>query len=643
MKIKKKQLISHPNVNRVNPLVLKGKKTLESVRVASVYTSKKLLAVFLSLTMTSGMLGATPVYADSNVEATTSGDVSEEKQSNEPTPVKCSGGISLSDTSNLSEGDGELVCAQSNGYYTEITGNETPSSYHWVAWYKDKLKNDVDITDTEGNYSGFSDSKVIAWQPYADEIKDLNDGDFPETKSYTYPTDTTTGALDFWTDLAGYYTVIGDPKYDDIEITAYEQLVYAKQTTDETREKIAQAGDASEYSIGDDGALYQITTDPETGEEKTTKVEDGDEYTTGWSGYDEKGITSREKYYTEATGTVVHVVQKHSTSGYTSILVERKLPNTDKWITDTTYNGDCYWDKLTDVKKGDTSSRTYNVIASIGSFPEILGLTVKDVQENWWKERFNKNNTFNNMSFGKSKIEKSWEGTFQLLSEEDGDATSYIETTSDGQYMVTKVNHITYYYTNVEIAKASIDGSVYASQLAQLPDLKITKGYEGNKVIKTNNNEDSFWKTTVPTYWGNDGKITLKNNSAMPYHFAAVSSNSSYDEDDDSIISLYATLPQTDKEFTFTHAYSNIKNTDLSSKQYPSSIEENCVTTKTTSGSEKQICSKKQTPLIKVKMNIDEDNPQEDVDDEVEKSVTLTKDNDKESDSSIDSSEATSD
>lgn len=626
MKVKKNHLINHPNINRVNPVISKGNVLLDSFRNSFAYTSKKLLAIFLSLSMTGISFATIPVYADSDVDATTAGDVSEEKQSNEPTPVRCSGGISVSDTSSLTEGDGELVCAQSNGYYTDISGNEKPSSYHWVAWYKDKLKNDVDTTNSEGNYTGFSDSKVTAWIPYADEIKDLNDGDFPEIKSYTYPTDTETSSLDFWTDLAGYYTVIGDPKYDEIEISAYEQIVYAKQTTETTREQISQASDTSGYTVGDDGVLYQTTTNPDTGEQTTTAVTELKTITTGWSSYtDCKGkidckVMKRMKQYQRSDGTWIRVVQKHDTKGNSSVLVKMLAPGSDSWETDNIYNGKNYfYEGYIDYKEGDKKTRQYSSL---------------DQSRNNYTKVDETNNGVNNT------IRNTWDNNFELLAEEDGDATSYI----DGNDMITEVKHISYYYTNVNIAKASIDGSVYASQLAQLPDLKITKGSGGNTTITTDNNDDTFWKETIPTYWGNEGKITLKNDSSMPYHFSAVSSNSDYDLDDDSIISLYATLPQTDKEFTFTHAYSNIKNTDLSSKQYPTNIEENCVTTKSSTGTEKQICSKKQTPLIKVRMNLNEDNPQDDVDDEVEKSVTLTKDNDKEdTGNSSDTSETTSD
>ena len=52
-----------------------------------------------------------------------------------------------------------------------------------------------------GNYSGFSKSKVQSWsrdEAYINAIKNLNNGKFPATKDYKYPTTTSGDTLDFW-------------------------------------------------------------------------------------------------------------------------------------------------------------------------------------------------------------------------------------------------------------------------------------------------------------------------------------------------------------------------------------------------------------------------------------------------------------
>ena len=92
---------------------------------------------------------------------------------------------------------------------------------------------------------------------------------------------------------------------------------------------------------------------------------------------------------------------------------------------------------------------------------------------------------------------------------------------------------------------------------------------------------------------------------------------------------------------SFNHAYANISYADTTNKDYPDSVEENCVTAKNSNGKEKQYCSRKQTPLIRIQINIDDSNPQEDIDDEVEKSITLEKDKDTDQDSSQDTEQNT--
>ena len=252
MLVKKRHLVNHSKVTVSCSDLNRMRKACISASHSCSFLSKKIIAAILATATMSAPLMTMPVYADSNVDVETSGEVSED-MGHEPDPVRCSGGVNYSDTSALDEGEGNLVCAQSNGTWTTISGNESPTSYHWVAWYKDKLKNDVDIKDENGNYKGFSQSKVSAWEPFAGEIKELNDGAYPEAKDYVYPQDTTSGDLDFWTDIAGYYTVMGDPKYENIELTAYEQVVYAKETTEEETINLTTAADG--ITMRPDGSI----------------------------------------------------------------------------------------------------------------------------------------------------------------------------------------------------------------------------------------------------------------------------------------------------------------------------------------------------------------------------------------------------
>ena len=64
----------------------------------------------------------------------------------------------------------------------------------------------------------------------------------------------------------------------------------------------------------------------------------------------------------------------------------------------------------------------------------------------------------------------------------------------------------------------------FATEIAQLENLGIVKG-SGNEVqAKVSEDSDGFWGSTTPSYWGNDGTITIDNDSSTTYHFDKVDS-----------------------------------------------------------------------------------------------------------------------
>lgn len=122
----------------------------------------------------------------------------------------------------------EIVCAQSNGYYTKSYGltAEGINNYHWIAWYKKRENADIDKSLANGNYKGFSKAYVQRLKAYEPQIRRINDGKFPELKDYFYPTDTSTGKLDFWVHKPGYYDLYGNPRYASITLDAYQEFTY---------------------------------------------------------------------------------------------------------------------------------------------------------------------------------------------------------------------------------------------------------------------------------------------------------------------------------------------------------------------------------------------------------------------------------
>lgn len=890
MRIKKKYVEDYSSFNLVCPSLLHTKKKLKECNNMLLKHSKKYLAVTASLMMTVSSFGAMPVFAaddygddtsegaTASVEATTAGDTS--LVSEKPEAVQCtSDQLSYTDESALTEGQGTLICSQSNGVYALVSGNENPTSYHWVAWYKNKSDDEPDVAESDGNYKGFAQSKVDAWSQYSDEIKELNGDSFPESRDYTYPTDTEKGQIDFWADTSGYYTVLGDPKYDNLEVTAYENVSYAKEEVTVNDTILSKAGSDSPFTTDSNGNLMVDGNSPAVNKDltdidcsvysdmagadlllnddanvckqdpKSTSGGEGSKLNEKWSAYmncktSDCKYQARQQKVVGDDGVTRRITQMHDTKGYTSVKVE-KLKN-GKWVVDKAalqdiansgdgayrydknqnkvffggvltawgdfevgsnsakYNGtnwftqnfnsvnklanetwnygkpnaklegtisngatkqDCinaYGEgaklkngvcvfkpdakevssnsKTTDSKTNKSSKTKYkshrpktsttnysnkekqnakDYLAKIAKNRGDVQLSKKDAQTvkdiliktngkglisgsttdkeievellseltggldniaymtkedtETLKQIVNKTyisksndltiNEKSKLRSGVAKLVKSTYkiGTAEQVKKQAADHPEYKKSSGSNEIVGEPVSDTTqeytvddagnnvlrettttvsYYNTDVTIAKATVEGSVYATELAQMPLLSLEKGSGSDFTMSIAQNEDSFWKNTKPSYWGNDGKVTVKNDSSTSWHFATL--QDSADDFEENFVSLYAQLPHTDKVLPFAHPYNNVQYIDkLTNQDYPDGIEETCFSISTGNGKTRQVCAKPQTPLMKVHLDVDGDSPQVDVDDEVEKKVTLSKDKDGK-DSSKDNDSSTS-
>lgn len=752
MRIKKKYMEDYSSFNLVCPFLLHTKKKLKEYNNMLLKHSKKYLAVTASLMMTVSSFGAMPVFAaddygndisegaTASVEATTAGDTS--LVSEKPEAVQCtSDQLSYTDESALTEGQGTLICSQSNGVYALVSGNENPTSYHWVAWYKNKSDDEPDVTESDGNYKGFAQSKVDAWSQYSDEIKELNGDSFPESRDYTYPTDTEKGQIDFWADTSGYYTVLGDPKYDNLEVTAYENVSYAKEEVTVNDTILSKAGSDSPFTTDSNGNLMVDGNSPAVDKDltdidcsvysdmagadlllnddanvckqdskSTSGEKKGPNLNKKWSAYmncktSDCKYQARRQKITGDDGVTRRITQMHDTKGYTSVKVE-KLKN-GKWVIDKA--------ALQDITNSGNGAYRYDknqnkvffggVLTAWGDF-EVGSNSAKYNGTNWFTQNFNSVNKLANETWNYGKPNANLEGTISngatkqdcinaygegaklkngvcvfkpgtkkdssnskttnsktsksnnnKTSKNDSKKTNYPPHFLDGvrgnnegfneiigepvsdttqEYTIDDAGNnvlrettttVSYYNTDVTIAKATVEGSVYATELAQIPLLSLEKGSGSDFTMSIVQNEDSFWKNTKPSYWGNDGKIAIKNDSSTSWHFATL--QDSADDFEENFVSLYAQLPHTDKVLPFAHPYNNVQYIDkLTNQDYPDGIEETCFSISTGNGKTRQVCAKPQTPLMKVHLDIDGDSPQIDVDDEVEKKVTLSKDKD---------------
>lgn len=130
-------------------------------------------------------------------------------------------------------------------YSSSISGKSDINQYRWTAWRNDTKNSTINkkANNGNGNYSGFSKSKVQSWSrndTYINAIKNLNNGKFPATKDYKYPTTTTGDTLDFWMGEPGFYSILGDPRYKNITLKGYRTYKWTekiKKTKTEWKEQ----------------------------------------------------------------------------------------------------------------------------------------------------------------------------------------------------------------------------------------------------------------------------------------------------------------------------------------------------------------------------------------------------------------------
>lgn len=554
-----------------------GNKILFSI-LSGIMVSTSIIGLFSST--------VTPISAE-EIKATSSGDTSGHNINTIKTS-KCEGGQQLSGTDAevfknvVPESDGDIICAKSDGFRTEITGTGDIKNYHWTAWYKKNKDDDIDRTLDVGNYRGFNKTKVEQWSNYQDEIKGLSDGKYPESRDYTYPTDTKDSKLDFWADVAGYYSLLGDPQYKGIHLTSYQEFSYKTRHVEQTRELVK---DGNSLKNDDDS---DITEGNYVGPKYTGTGEDS-ELTTNKKKTPKKGNNSDIKWNEYAWLHYVYKLQD--------------------WVYDTTI-------------KATTSSKnkTWNKI----------GNGIKKYKDFFYNNSFNKwfrSNTDVAIRDGKTIWRWGDEKNGKII--DSASERNYIGRENIDDLTFDVFEDITYSYETqeVKIAEADVANGTYASELGAIPTLALKPGSGSSSTIKASTKK-GFWKTT-PRYWTDKGEIALQNQTSLPYHFEIdeVGGNGLNN------INLYAALtnkPQnessnsvtTDKTYTIIHGFPNITDTSIQGVDgtpgYPKSQDETCVEV-----GEDAVCSKKQTPIVNFEVNLKNDSVQQL--EEADKNIHLVK------------------
>ena len=514
----------------------------------------------------------TPIYAedstDTSLTATISGDTSGNMVNTIKTNSTCDGTQQLSGTDAevfkkiTPESDGDIICAKSDGFRTEVTGTSDVKNYHWTAWYKKNVDDEPDTTNDLGNYRGFNASKVQQWSSsskYEQGVRALNGGAFPEVRDYSYPTDTTTSKLDFWGDIAGYYSILSDPQYKNIHLVAYQQFSYKTKHTNVRYGMPAISYDDNSNSSNSGGYVSPGTgggTSNSSGSSSGTVIIK-----------DCPSGTHKEGKWCVKTVTKKKLVKSGYAPGGNAVTYKSLGQCRSAWpgrICQPVYKYK-YYDVTTKVKYvGKTEiSNDLKIISQ-----ELLGKVTKK------------------------------ETTAEIL-------TGY---TSDG-----RPKYETYTYSwetqEVKVAECDIAQNAYATELGTMPRIALKSGSGSTYTI--NSTKTTFWKTT-PRYWTDGGKLTAKNDSSLPYHFESEETAGTGVNN----VNLYSVVSNKDKLYTLIHGYPDITDTP-ENYDFPPNQDETCVEVDGDA-----VCSKKKTPPIHIDIDNGDSNPQGY--EEINKAIHLT-------------------
>lgn len=428
----------------------------------NIKSSNKLLKCFSAAMIAATIITPTSVSAASS-SGNTSGSVTNTINTSPCTGTQQVSGMDAVVFAKITpDHAGTIVCSKSDGFKTTITGANNVNNYHWVAWYKEKLKDKVDTTLENGNYSGFSKDKVAAWKQYEAEVRELNNGKFPSNKDYYYPTDTQNGKLDFWGDLAGYYSILGDPRYSSIHLESYQQFSYRVEDKDEFG-----------YWWIDPNYV------PPTPSGGGNTGDDGGNSNSGGGSMDDKKITCKE-----------NPNQKKC----------KKDPVSNQPVCD---NGNPTWFCM-----------TYNGGPGYCN-PNVLGT-----------DRCNTGGSSSGSSSSSSTTtpstgNSSWPGGpgyHDVRSSErtydKGNGWRYTVRTTIYSYNETKL---------VKVADATVAANAYATEIAAYGKLHLVPNANSTKSYDVGTS--GFWKTK-PSYWTDGGKLVINNNGNYNYGYVRESENS---------------------------------------------------------------------------------------------------------------------
>lgn len=388
----------------------------------------------------------------------------------------------------------------------EVGLTASPDSYRWTAWYRKNAEDELDTSNSNGNYYGFSLDKVKAWSEYSEEIKNLNNGQFPELQDYTYPTTTADGTLNFWADKPGVYDVYGDPHYSQVVLTAKVDVTY---TTETQTAKLMSATDSSAGYPDADATDSMVNSDGVTsfGADNTAQALLNQFCTNIKAGKGSQAQYKQLKKDLKALGFSIKNFKNFSSYKKAVSKCTKSNSNSNNKANLNKISSDDNWKAVANYTKKNgfttTSGNTQKVYQEIGMLS-----TDTDSKEQLCSS--NAKDKINALSSSKSfanSLCKSSKKSYQAQSSDD--LSSHIKdkdsATLDSDTEQVDMNGKVYAIettheqtTETFTIAQTVINDVYGSQLERVGTVAV-----GEKVNTWNMDNDSFWQTT-PDYYSQD-------------------------------------------------------------------------------------------------------------------------------------------
>lgn len=475
---------------------------------------------------------------------------------------------------------------ESSSTDSSVAEDGTVQHTKWFVWYKNDKDEEIDKS-IPGNYDGVSKGRIAAWlNGYSDQLGKVNtDSDgtvhLPVEQDYVYTPAQTDGLkpLDFWSDLAGYYDIYGDPLYTGFNLESKQHFAYTITETTTTY-SLSASGSVEGAATNSDGT--PVINSGGAGGSYGGGGAGGGGFSFGTSEGGDSNPSSDEQLISNTKGgTQSRPSFGYCLTGATTAGCANPIAQSSKYYEQVKpfyYTPKTGAESAAAAKPQKESSST----PGSGNFAERAEEALQGVQERVDGDKLNQQaQDFNHRIFGN----------------DDGDSrTIKYVLSGDTQYELKGTDHVETIDGTEEVVVASgVIGSYYASQISGFDTFSLLPGT--SDTVTGTVLETPFYGTLIPDHWENDGDYEISNEGEF-YHYDL----ESYGGTGVNTIKLYGHIENPDRLYPFINTFSDITQMNdgaFGEKDYPIEAGRKCLTVNNI-----ESCATARSPLEYIRVDL---------------------------------------